>query len=76
MTSKPNTLENHDLEGSVEGVPAFRCRSTDGGWAFRCTCGKTHTHGIGEGHRAGHCAQHRPYGYWLLEPHAPEEAQA
>jgi hypothetical protein len=63
------TTQEHDLEGSVEGLPAFRCHLTgNGSWAFRCTCGKTHSHGADQGHRAGHCAEHRPYGYWLLPP--------
>lgn len=72
-----STTQEHDLEGSVEGVPVFRCHLTaKGGWAFRCTFGKTHSHGAGAGHSAGHCADHRPYGYWLLEPRTTEEALA
>lgn len=60
---------NNDLEGGVEGLPAFRCYvNRSGGWAFRCTCGKTHAHGAGEGHRVGHCDSHRPSGYYLLPP--------
>ena len=59
----------HDLEGAIDGVPAFRCQTTaTGGLAFLCTCGKTHTHGAGEGHRVGHCDSHRPGGYYLLGP--------
>ncbi|ANQ84828.1 hypothetical protein dqs_1790 [Azoarcus olearius] len=70
-----NTTQEHDLEGSVEGLPAFRCHLTPhGGWFFRCTCNKTHTHGAGEGHRAGHCQTHRPYGYFLLAPNDHREA--
>lgn len=69
MDNKPN-----DLEGSYEGSPAFRCRLTsEGGWLFVCTCGKTHVHGPGEGHRAGHCKTHRPHGYHLLAPHLQKE---
>lgn len=72
-----SAITDHDLEGSIEGLPAFRCRITSaGGWAFRCTCGKTHYHGAGEGHRAGHCAEHRPYGYFLLVPRKAEEPLA
>lgn len=75
--TKHTTTQVHDLEGSIEGLPAFRCHLTPkGGLAFRCTCGNTHTHGAGAGHRAGHCAEHRPYGYWLLDPHSTAEAQA
>lgn len=68
MRDAPADLD-HDLEGSIEGMPAFRCRvNAAGGWTFRCSCGKTHTHGAGEGHRAGHCPTHRPYGYFLIAP--------
>lgn len=66
-----------DLEGSIEGLPAFRCHLTRaGGWAFRCTCGQMHAHGVGEGHRVSHCEQHRPHGYHLLRPLDDEEEQS
>lgn len=70
-------LHTDDLEGAVEGLPAFRCHLTQaGGWAFRCTCGQTHVHGAGEGHRVGHCQSHKPGGYWLLAPIEDQEAEA
>lgn len=73
MKIKPH----NDLEGCIEGVPAFRCRLTaQGTWVFNCTCGKEHVHGLGQGHRAGHCAHHRPYGYWLLGPASSDETEA
>lgn len=58
-----------DLAGAVQGVPAFRCTPTStGAWRFRCTCGSTHAHGAQPGHRVGHCASHKPGGYYLLPP--------
>ena len=66
---KVSTSTASDMEGAVAGVPAFRCWvNPAGGWSFRCGCGRTHAHGVGEGHRAGHCATHRPHGYYLLPP--------
>lgn len=71
------TTPENDLDGSVEGVPAFRCYvNSNCGWSFRCTCGMTHTHGAGEGHRVGHCDSHRPGGYWLLAPNDAKEPHA
>lgn len=67
--------DHNDLDGSVEGLPAFRCRLTPtGAWAFRCTCGKDHAHGPQAGHKAGHCDSHRPFGYVLLAPASTEKA--
>lgn len=58
-----------DLVGAVAGLPAFQCHVTaTGAWAFRCGCGQTHEHSAGEGHRAGRCRTHRPFGYWLVAP--------
>ena len=36
-------------------------------------CGKTHTHGYGEGHRTAHCDCHEN-GYFLKEAHDEENS--
>jgi len=67
MKAFPHVARDDDLDGAVEGVPAFRCRLTaNGSWAFKCSCGQVHVHSAEPGHRAGHCATHRPHGYYLL----------
>lgn len=69
MKAFPHVARDDDLDGSVEGVPAFRCHITaTGGLAFRCTCGLVHSHSAEPGHRGGHCPTHRPHGYYLLPP--------
>ncbi len=48
--------QGSDRIGTENGRPLYLCHLTPrGGWAFRCECGKVHTHGPVPGHRRPHC---------------------